>query len=57
MNAVDVLDRVKEEFRARRDLFQAQYNFITSLLVLHRWSGRLDDVDIRRANDWLVSSQ
>lgn len=57
MNAVDVLDRVKEEFRARRDLFRAQYNFITSLLVLHRWSGRLDDADIRRANDWLVSSQ
>ncbi|MFP6849950.1 MAG: TolC family protein [Pseudomonas sp.] len=53
-NAVDVLDSIKEEFRARRDLYQAQYKFITSLLVLHRWSGRLGDADIRRANDWLV---
>lgn len=54
-NAVDVLDSIKEEFRARRDLYQSQYKFITSLLVLHRWSGRLSDTDIRRANDWLVT--
>lgn len=56
MNGVDVLDSIEEEFRARRDLFQAQYNFITSLLVLHRWSGRLEEADIRRANGWLVSA-
>lgn len=53
-NAVDVLDSIKEEFRARRDLYQSQYTFITSMLVLHRWSGRLSDADIRRTNDWLV---
>lgn len=52
--ATDVLYSIKEEFRARRDLYQAQYRFITSMLVLHRWSGRLADNDIRRANDWLV---
>lgn len=56
-NAVDVLDSIKEEFRARRDLYQSQYKFITSLLVLHRWSGRLGDADIRRANDWLVAPE
>jgi outer membrane protein len=52
--ATDVLYSIKEEYRARRDLYQAQYRFITSMLVLHRWSGRLADSDIRRANDWLV---
>ncbi|WHS57779.1 TolC family protein [Pseudomonas sp. G2-4] len=54
-NAVDVLDSIKEEFRARRDFYQSQYKFVTSLLVLHRWSGRLGEGDIRRANDWLVA--
>ena len=54
-NAVDVLDSIKEEFRARRDFYQSQYQFVTSLLVLHRWSGRLGDGDIRRANEWLVA--
>lgn len=53
-NAVDVLDSIQEEFRARRDLSQAYYKYITSLLVLHRWSGRLSDADIRAANDWLA---
>jgi outer membrane protein len=53
-NTIDVLDSIKEEFRARRDLYQSQYKFITSMLVLHRWSGRLSDTDIRKANDWLV---
>lgn len=55
MNAVDVLDSVKEEYRARRDLLKAQYDFITNLLVLRRWSGTLVDEDIRKANEWLVA--
>ncbi|MFW9270564.1 TolC family protein [Pseudomonas sp. NR3] len=54
-NAVDVLDTIQAEFRARRDFFQSQYRFVTSLLVLHRWSGRLGEPDIRKANDWLVA--
>ncbi|WP_434630676.1 TolC family protein [Pseudomonas sp. Z1-29] len=54
-HAVDVLDSIQEEFRARRDFYQSQYRFVTSLLVLHRWSGRLADEDIRKANDWLVA--
>lgn len=52
--STDVLYNIREEFRARRDLQQAQYRFITSLLTLHRWRGQLTDSDIRRANDWLV---
>ncbi|MBT2295940.1 TolC family protein [Pseudomonas fluorescens] len=54
-NAVDVLDSIKDEFRARRDFYQSQYKFVTRLLVLHRWSGRLGESDIRRANEWLVA--
>ncbi|MDB6445585.1 outer membrane protein [Pseudomonas sp. NFACC32-1] len=54
-NAVDVLDSIKDEFRARRDFYQSQYRFVTSLLVLHRWSGRLGDGDIRKTNEWLVA--
>jgi outer membrane protein len=54
-NAVDVLDSIKEEFRARRDFYQSQYRFVTSLLVLHRWSGRLGEGDIRKANEWLAT--
>lgn len=56
MNAVDVLDSIETEFRAKRDLLQSQYNFITSLLVLYRWSGRLNDTDVRRVNSWLTTS-
>lgn len=54
-DASDVLESIKNEFRARRDLYQSQYKFVTNLLVLHRWSGRLADADIRKANDWLVA--
>jgi len=54
-NAVDVMDSIKDEFRARRDFYQSQYSFVTSLLVLHRWSGRLGDGDIKKANEWLVT--
>lgn len=54
-NAADVQDSIEDEFRARRAAFESQYRFITNLLVLHRWSGRLTDDDIRKANDWLVA--
>lgn len=57
MNAVDVLNSIEMEFRAKRDLLQSQYNYITSLLVLYRWSGRLSDTDIRQVNSWLTASQ
>jgi outer membrane protein len=53
--ATDVLDSIKDEYKARRDSYQAQYKFVNSLLVLHRWGGRLSDVDVQRANDWLVA--
>lgn len=52
-HAIDVLDRVREEYSARRDLLQAQYDFILNLLALQRWSGSRLDVDIRRTAAWL----
>ncbi len=55
MTAVDVVERVQQEFRSRRDFLKAQYGYLTSVLMLHRWSGRLDEADIRRANDLLAA--
>lgn len=54
MNAVDVLNTIKEEYAARRQLLQSQYDFIMSSLVLRRWSGTLVRDDVRKVNEWLV---
>lgn len=54
MNAVDVLDRVKEEYASQRDLLKAQYDFILNLMVLRRWSGSLVEADVRQVNTWLA---
>lgn len=56
MNAVDVLDTIKEEYAARRDLLKSQYDFILSSLVLRRWSGSLVRDDVRKVNEWLVDT-
>lgn len=55
MNAVDVLDRVKEEYASQRDLLKAQYDFILNLMMLRRWSGALVEEDVRQVNSWLVA--
>ncbi|TWI49280.1 outer membrane protein [Pseudomonas duriflava] len=52
--AVDVLNAVKQEYSARRDYLQAQYDFITNQLVLLRWRGNMADADILKINDWLT---
>lgn len=54
-NAVDVLNTVKEEYAARRDLLRSQYDYIMSLMVLRRWSGTLAEEDVRKTNEWLVA--
>lgn len=54
INAVDVLNTIKEEYAARRQLLQSQYDFIMSSLVLRRWSGTLVRDDVRKVNEWLV---
>jgi len=55
MNAVDVLDRVKEEYASRRDMMRSQYDFIMNMMVLRRWSGTLVEDDVRKTNEWLVA--
>ena len=54
MNAVDVLNTVKEEYASRRDLLKSQYDFIMNTMVLRRWSGTLVEDDVRKINEWLV---
>lgn len=55
MNAVDVLNTVKEEYATRRDLLKSQYDFIMNVMVLRRWSGTLIEDDVRKTNEWLVA--
>ncbi|WP_258189398.1 TolC family outer membrane protein [Stutzerimonas stutzeri] len=57
VNAVDVLTSVQNEYKARRDLLKAQYDFITNLLVLNRWAGRLSEQSIENVNVWLARSE
>lgn len=51
--AVDVLNAVQEEYRARRDYLQAQYEYALGMLVLNRWAGTLGADEIRSMSDWL----
>ena len=55
MNAIDVLNAIKEEYMARRDLLKAQYDFVMSNMVLRRWSGTLIRSDVHEVNKWLVA--
>lgn len=53
VNAVDVLTSVQNEFKARRDLLKTQYDFITNLFMLNRWSGKLNEESVDSVNVWL----
>ncbi len=57
VNAVDVLTSVQNEYATRRDLLKAQYDFITNLLVLNRWAGRLSEQSVENVNVWLARSE
>ncbi|WP_417660009.1 TolC family outer membrane protein [Pseudidiomarina sp.] len=57
VNSVDVLTSVQNEYTARRDLLKAQYDFITNLLVLNRWAGRLSEQSVENVNVWLARSE
>lgn len=50
---VDVLNAQQLLFSARRDLAQARYNYILSLLRLAAAAGRLTEADLQRINAWL----
>lgn len=53
VNAVDVLTTVRNEFRARRDLLKTQYEFVTNVLTLNRWAGKLPAESVESVNGWL----
>ena len=53
VNAVDVLTAVQNEFKARRDLLKAQYDFMTNLFILNRWAGRPSEESVNSVNVWL----
>ena len=50
---VDVLNAQQQLFSARRDLAQARYNYILSLLRLTAATGKLTEADLQRINAWL----
>lgn len=56
VNAVDVLTSVQNEFKARRDLLQTQYDFITNLFILNRWAGKLSAESVESVNAWLSNN-
>jgi outer membrane protein len=53
--AVQVLERIQDEYRAHRNLLQAKYSHINNILMLYRWSGALTSDDIQRGNDLLLA--
>ncbi|WP_144945339.1 TolC family outer membrane protein [Pseudomonas oryzihabitans] len=56
-NTVDVLDSIREEYSARRDYLQAQYNYFMSMVTLYRWSGRLSDAELSQLSAWLTADE
>ena len=50
---VDVLNAQQLLFSARRDLAQARYNYILSLLRLKAATGQLTEADLQAINGWL----
>lgn len=51
---VDVLNAQQQFFSTRRDLAQATYNYILSLLKLKSAVGRLTEDDLAKVNGWLA---
>jgi outer membrane protein len=54
---VDVLNAQQQLYSARRDLFQARYNYIISQLQLRAAVGTLSEADLEQVNRWLAGSK
>jgi len=48
--SLDVLNAQQQLFSTRRDLYQAQYNYLVSHLRLKAATGSLDEADLGRVN-------
>jgi len=55
VTTVDVLDALRQEFSAQRDLQQVKYAYIQALLSLKKEAGSIDKADIEEINSWLLS--
>ncbi|MFX4227773.1 MAG: TolC family protein [Porticoccaceae bacterium] len=56
-NLVDVLNAEQASYQARRDYYQARYDYIIDRLGLEQLVGGLGVSDISDINDWLDPSQ
>ena len=54
VTSVDVLNALRDEFSAQRDLQMARYEHIKALLYLKREAGVLTPQDLLEVNTWLV---
>jgi outer membrane protein len=54
---VDVLNAQQQLYSARRDLFQARYNYIISQLQLRAAVGTLSEADLEQVNRWLAGGK
>lgn len=57
VTSVDVLDALRDEFRAQRDLQKARYEQVKYLLILKRDTGTLTADDLLEVGTWLEAPQ
>lgn len=53
--SVDVLDSLRETYRAQRDYASARYDYLLNTLKLKQAAGLLNEEDIAVVNQWLVN--
>ena len=57
VTSVDVLNALRDQYRAERDLQQTRYEHIKYLLLLKRETGTLDAEDMLEVGSWLTPPQ
>ena len=57
VTSVDVLNALRDQFQAERDLQQVRYDHIRYLLALKREAGILTAEDVSQISGWLVAPQ
>jgi outer membrane protein len=57
VTSVDVLNALRDQYRAERDLQQARYDHIRYLLLLKREAGVLSPEDLLEVSSWLSPAQ
>lgn len=57
VNSVDVLNAIRDQFQAERDLQRTRYEHIRMLLILKRETGTLGPEDLLEVGTWLVEPE